>query len=440
MNEYDDNLDYDKIDFDKTKRGKSKNKNSKRRISLLIIEGLIVVVVVIAGAQFLFRDDAEVENLQATIDSQNIEATTASVNQQSVLSAEELYDRALTQANTGETEQAIRSLDLAIELDPTYAEAYFERGELNYSQSLYFSASQDYSQAIEFGYDNIALAYFWRGRSSFQWDDYRQAQRDFNSAVEIDPTFTNAIYWRGRSSIKIAEYEDGITDIKQAIDMEYEEPGYGYFFIATAYDDLGEYTLAITYYDRSLEETIDDCEAYACWIDYNNRATSFYRLEQYDRAVEDYTKAIQVNPDEYPLAMQNRGDAYENLGDMTAAMSDRNTMFQLIEGEVINRSLDGDSNTLRATLETVSAQAHVTFEGTSSDVVTITVTVPEDSDLNSMMLLRGPEGVPLVYHADTESRGAQFTDLVLDETGTYTIVVASDLKDSYGEFELTIDS
>lgn len=435
MNEYDDNLDYDKIDFNKTKRGKSKN--GGRRVSLLVIEGLILLVVVVAGAQFLFRDSSEVMDLQSTIESQNVQATTIS---ESAVSAETLFENAMADIEDGNTDGAIRDLDFAIEIDPTYADAYFERGKLYYDQDRYFSASQDFTQAIEFDYDDLQLAYFWRGRSHFEWDDYIKAEPDFERVVEMDEDFTDGVYWRGRTRMELDNNVAGIEDVKRAIEMGYDSPGFGYFFIATAYDDLEEYETAIEYYDLSLAETSEECDVYYCWIDYNNRATSHYRLEQYDLAVEDYTKAIQVNPDEYPLAMQNRGDTYDRLGDMTSAMSDRNTMFQLIEGDTIIRSLSADSRALRATITNNNTQVHVGFTGDIGDIVTITLTVPADSSLNSMMLLRDPNGSPLLYSANTDNKNAQFEDVVITSTGTYTIVVASDLAKTSGAFELKIES
>jgi len=437
MSEHDDNLNYDEIDFNKTKRGKAKN--GGRRVSLFVIEGLILLVVVVAGSQFLFRDTTEVTDLQATIDSQNVVATTNAETRDTSLSAEDLLNRAKTEIDAGEADSAMRSLDLALELNPTYADAYFERGRLNYDQSLYYSASQDFSQAIEYGITDPEFAYYWRGRANFQWDDFTRAESDFERVLDIDNSFTEAMYWRGRSRMKLAQYEQGIADVKQAVEMGYDEPAYAYFFIGNAYDDLEDYLSAITYYSRSIGLSVDDCEDYACWVDYNNRATAYYRMEMYDNAVEDYTKAIQVNPDEYPLALQNRGDAYERLDDMTAAMSDRNTMFQLVETNVINRSISTESNTLRVNLDTNETQAHITFDASVGDTVTLTVTVPDDSDLNTMMLLRDPNGSPVAYSSNPNDNNAQFEGITLTETGTYTVVVAGNLGQSSGEFTLMLE-
>lgn len=444
MNEYDDNLS-DEIDFTKTKRGKGKN--SHKRWSFFIIEGIIVLVAIVAGGRFLFKDNAEVSHLQATIDAQqSIQVTDSNGNwvsptqsSGSVLSASQLFDRAMDEAEDYQYQDAIRSLDFAIELDPTYAEAYFERGELHYETEIYSQAIKDYGQAIEHGYDDVITAYYSRGRSHIQWYDYTKAIRDFNSVIERDPDYTNAYYWRGRSYIDSFEYQRGIDDILLSIDMGYTELPFAYFFVGKAYDDMDNYDKAIEYYTLSLEAGEDDCERYLCWIDYNNRGTSYHWSGQYELAVQDYTKSIQVNPDEYPLALKNRGDAYEALFEITQALSDWNTMFQLIEGDVSTRTLSADSNVLSATIERDDSQVFVNFDGQAGDSITLNLTVSDDSELDAMILLRDSNGSPLAYSADGDTVNAQLSNIVLPTDGTYTLVVASNLADSSGDFTLRLE-
>ena len=48
---------------------------------------------------------------------------------------------------------------------------------------------------------------------------------------------------------------------------------------------------------------------------------SYDELGQYQTAIADYTKAIQLDPD-YALAYNNRGVAYRNLGQYASADAD----------------------------------------------------------------------------------------------------------------------
>ena len=54
---------------------------------------------------------------------------------------------------------------------------------------------------------------------------------------------------------------------------------------------------------------------------YNNRGNTYSNKGDFDRAIEDYTEAIQLNP-KYDIAFYNRGLAYSNKGDHDRAIKD----------------------------------------------------------------------------------------------------------------------
>jgi len=55
---------------------------------------------------------------------------------------------------------------------------------------------------------------------------------------------------------------------------------------------------------------------------YNNRGAAYYGLKQYQRAIQDFDKAIQLDP-KYAAACQWRRNAYYNLGQHTKANADK---------------------------------------------------------------------------------------------------------------------
>ena len=54
---------------------------------------------------------------------------------------------------------------------------------------------------------------------------------------------------------------------------------------------------------------------------YNNRGGTYFKLGQYQRAIQDYDHAIKLNPQLVQTYM-NRAMAHTNLGDDTAAEKD----------------------------------------------------------------------------------------------------------------------
>jgi tetratricopeptide (TPR) repeat protein len=451
---FDDNMNTDDIDFNKQKRGKGKNKRSSKNWSFFIIEGIIVLVAVVAGGRFLFSENTEISHLQATIDAQQSQllpptehplklatalARDSQNNGQPSLTAADLFERAQDEIANGLSSDALRSLDLALELNPEYADAYFERGELRYDSKQYYFASEDYEHALQYNYSSPTLATYKLGRARFEGDNYSDAIDAFNTVIEFDDDYEAAYYWRGRAYTKLYEYQTGIDDMLYSIEKGYDQIPYVYFWVGKAYDDSENYESAVQYYSLSIKHSADDCEEYLCWIDYNNRGTAYHWLEDYDSAIQDYTRAIELKPEPYPLAFKNRGDAHEEQGNLTLALSDWNTMFLLLEDDPITRTISADSSVLRDALDNDDSQIHVEFEGTAGDTVTLLLTTPDDSNLNTMLILRDTNNSPIAYAAPSDTYDAQLEDIVLPETGVYTLVIASNLANSSGEFTLRLE-
>ena len=56
-------------------------------------------------------------------------------------------------------------------------------------------------------------------------------------------------------------------------------------------------------------------------ISYYYRGLAYYELKDFDNAIKDFTKSIELDPDDLKV-YQNRGDAYCNLGNYDEAIKD----------------------------------------------------------------------------------------------------------------------
>ena len=61
---------------------------------------------------------------------------------------------------------------------------------------------------------------------------------------------------------------------------------------------------------------------------YFNRDVPYSDLGQYENAIDNYTKAIQLDPD-YAKAYLNRGNAYDDLDQYQRAIQDYDKVIQL---------------------------------------------------------------------------------------------------------------
>ena len=80
--------------------------------------------------------------------------------------------------------------------------------------------------------------------------------------------------------------------------------------------------LKIEYYSKAIE--INPKHAVA----YNNRGAAFNTLGEYQKAIDDYNKAIEINP-KHAVAYNNRGAVFKNLGEYQKAIDDYTKSIEL---------------------------------------------------------------------------------------------------------------
>ncbi len=89
-----------------------------------------------------------------------------------------------------------------------------------------------------------------------------------------------------------------------------------------AYYEQGQYEQAIADYDRAIDLNPDDARPY------NNRGNAYSKQGQYEQAIADYDRAIDLNPDDAP-AYYNRGLAYRQQGQHERAIADFERYLEL---------------------------------------------------------------------------------------------------------------
>jgi len=149
------------------------------------------------------------------------------------------YNRALALGIKGESDNAIKNYTKTIELNPQYAFAYNNRGNL-YSNKLEFKkALDDYTNAIKYSTDKPFQSHLYYNRGSLFRDmndclnvicvsldnidnlgDIRteyllgRAIADFNEAIEINPENNLALFGRGQAYYENGENEKALKDLE----------------------------------------------------------------------------------------------------------------------------------------------------------------------------------------------------------------------------------
>jgi tetratricopeptide (TPR) repeat protein len=121
-------------------------------------------------------------------------------------------------SNEGRWEEAIAEFDKAIDLDPDYAMAYYNRGLTYHKLEKHDQAIADYGKAIELdpGYSE---AHYNRGHAFFELDEYGLAIADFDKAISLDPDDAEAYVNRGSAYAKLGERDQAIADYEKALTL-----------------------------------------------------------------------------------------------------------------------------------------------------------------------------------------------------------------------------
>ncbi len=119
-------------------------------------------------------------------------------------------------------ENAIKSYDKAIEINPQYAKAYSNRGVAKFVSGDIAGALLDYDKAIEIN-PQLAGAYNNRGNAKFDLGDKTGALLDYDKAIEINPQYAKVYYNRGIAKINSDEEKDAEQDLLQAKKLAEEQ-------------------------------------------------------------------------------------------------------------------------------------------------------------------------------------------------------------------------
>ena len=213
--------------------------------------------------------------------------------------------------------KAIEDFDKAIELDPYYSLAYYNRGLCYQEQLQYQRAIEDWDKVIELDPNDpyyAYQAYYNRGICYRLMGQDQRAIEDWDKVIGLDPNCPEAYDDRGRSYQDLGQYQLAIEDFDKAIELR--PTSRRYLFRGHYYRRLGQHQRAIEGYDKAIE--LDPSMAAA----YYNRGHSYHDLGQYQRAIEDYDKAIERwHPPGFGV-YNSRGLSYRELGQHQRAIED----------------------------------------------------------------------------------------------------------------------
>ena len=172
------------------------------------------------------------------------------------------------------------------------AQAYYFRGSAKLDLLDFKGAIEDYDKSISL--DIVADTYVMRGLVKEELEDFIGAIEDYNKAISLDQNHAEAYANRGNSYRDIGNYFDAMSDHNKAIELS-----------------------SFAKNSRFLEKM------------YLNRGVTKYTLaKDYEGSIEDYNKAIEINPN-YFKAFRERGISKSANGDYEGSIKDFNKAIEI---------------------------------------------------------------------------------------------------------------
>jgi len=233
--------------------------------------------------------------------------------------AEEYFYRAIDNSGWGNNMGALRDFNRAIELDSTFADAFYLRGDIKVRLGDFNGAVRDFSSAAELKPFDADI-FFDRALAHINLRNYTMSFDDFNKSIELNPASERTYYSRGILKQYILEdFQGAIEDYKEALNLSERDPGSLYnkgisnIKIGKYEDALEDFKKAYEYNiyneeyffaERNLKMFTDSMNILNAAIASDPRNANAYfkrgkqktKVELYDAALEDFTKAIEFDP------------------------------------------------------------------------------------------------------------------------------------------------
>lgn len=132
------------------------------------------------------------------------------------LSASDYTERGSRAHQRNEYETALADYNMAIQLDPSYTQAYFNRGIVTIDLEQYPDALANFDKVIALD-PNYPDAYSNRGIVKNMLGQFENALADYDTAIQLDPDHATAYYHRGNLKAKLGDPDKANEDLYEAL-------------------------------------------------------------------------------------------------------------------------------------------------------------------------------------------------------------------------------
>lgn len=224
-------------------------------------------------------------------------------------------------------QQVINDATIAIRLapnDPNCDVRYHNRGLAYQNLKRYKDAISDFSEALQLNPQNV-FSYQHRGETYTFLKEYPKALDDLSKAIRINPSESNSYALRAKILEEKSEFFKALEDYDQAIQLSLDPSKKSYYYYQKGFllRKIGRYHEALNAQEKAVLLAPNHP------FSYNNRGQAYGDLKQYEEAIADYSKSIELNNPELHNPYNGRALVYNSMGQYELAMQDANKSLEL---------------------------------------------------------------------------------------------------------------
>jgi tetratricopeptide (TPR) repeat protein len=223
--------------------------------------------------------------------------------------AQSLYSQGLGILSRDEYARAAVYFEKAVEIDPGYAESWYQAGFCYGMLGRHADALKASRQAARLR-PEWAETFVNIGASSFALGQYKDAAEAYRQATKLDADNPDSQYALGLSLNKLNRADEEILAYKRAVALK---PDFGNAWeqLGAAYFKQKRYAAAIEAFEQ-LKTYKPDAKTY------NYLGESYFELGKTQESLDAFNNAVAYNP-EFERARYNLGRAYLKAGDRDSA-------------------------------------------------------------------------------------------------------------------------
>jgi tetratricopeptide (TPR) repeat protein len=238
------------------------------------------------------------------------------------------YNRAVAWCEQGQFDKAIEDFNLCIEHGGSGAPLYFSRANAWLQKGETQKARDDFDEALRQDSEFLP-AWFARGNLLMNNNELDAAKSDFDELIRLCPTLAFAYAARANVWTQKGEHQKAEEDFQEAVRLD---PGSaeGYtlhrlIVEANFHYRNDEFSRAVALASEALDMDPECAPAYAL------RGAAYWYWEHQVEAADDFTKLLEVAGDSF-AAYCNRGQVLAEMGEFDRALEDLDRALELGKG------------------------------------------------------------------------------------------------------------